>query len=359
MVCGVTAQKGMELKPRRVIGVRAAAVAVSALATLSVAGVLGAGVASAASAATVTGTTSMTNVPDTTSASGPACGTSANGPTWATDQFPTVTLSAVSTGADSWTVTITSDGSYVAFADPTTCAALISEGNITGSIQYTVTSPNTPAQTGLLSDYSGATEFSTLIDDFFGGSPTIGGGDVYTYSYQNGNYTQVGTAGGGLTITGDVKPVACTVTVTSPGNQTSAPNKAISGLQIAATSNYPGTLVFDTTQKDVNLPAGLSISSTGEITGTPTTTGTSKVTINAGNPNYLTPACVGTATFNWTVSTTASSSTGTVPTGGVETGGGKPAGDPFLPFGIILAALAVAAMGTAGGIALRRQHQGR
>jgi hypothetical protein len=350
---------------------RAAALAVSAIAALSVAGVLGAGVASAASAVTVTGRTSMTNVPDTTNgAGGGSCGTSTNGPTWATDQFPTVTLSAMpdSTPLDTWVVTITSDGSYVAFADPTNCDPLLSEGNITGTIQYTVTSPNTPSQSGLKSDYSGATEFSTLIDDFFGGSPTIGGGDIYDYSYQNGNYTQVGTEGGGLTVTGDVEPVACTVTVTNPGNQTSVVNKAISRLQAVATSNYPGTLVFDTTQKDVNLPTGLRISSTGEITGTPTKTGTSKVTIAAGNPNYLTPACVGSVTFNWTVSLTAPSSSsspspspssGKFPTGGVETGGGKPAGDPFLPFGIILAALAVAAIGTAGGIALRRQHQGR
>ncbi len=355
----------MELNPRRVIRKRAAALAISAIAALSVAGVLGAGVASAASTAVVTGTTSMTNVPDTTNgASGGSCGTSTNGPTWATDQFPTVTLSAVpvTTPADTWTVTITSNGNFIAFADPTNCDPLLSEGNITGTIEYTVTSPNTPSQSGLTSDYSGATEFSTLIDDFFGGSPTIGGGDIYSYSYQNGNYTQVGTEDGGLTVTGDVKAVPCTVTVTNPGNQTSVPNKAISGLQIAATSNYPGALVFDTTQKDVSLPQGLEISSTGLVTGTPTKTGTSVVTIAAGNPDYLTPACVGTATFTWTVSRTASSSSsssGNFPTGGVQTGGGKPAGDPFLPFGVILAALAVAAIGTAGGIALRRQHQGR
>jgi hypothetical protein len=307
----------------------------------------------------------MTNVPDTTNASGGSCGTSTNGPTWATDQFPTVTLSAMSTGTDTWNVTIDSNGSFVAFADPTTCAPLLSEGNIVGTIEYTVTSTNTPSQSGLQSDYSGATEFSTLIDDFFGGSPTIGGGNIYSYSYQDGNYTQVSTANG-LTVTGDVRPVACTVTVTNPGNQTSVLNKAISGLQITATSNYPGTLVFDTAQKDVNLPAGLSINSTGQITGKPTKTGTSVVTIAAGNPNHVTPACVGTTTFKWTVSLTApspspssSSSSGSFPTGGVETGGGKPAGDPFLPFGIGLAGLAVVAIGAAGGIALRRQHQGR
>lgn len=169
---------------------------------------LGAIPASASSAiAPVTGTTSMTNVPDTTNgAGGGACVTSPNGPSWATDQFPTVTLSAVeeTTPADTWNVTITSDGSFVGFADPLTCTALVSSGNVVGSIQYTVTSATPPSASGLKSDYSGATEFSTLIDDFFADSPTISGGDVYDYSYQGGNYTQVGTEGGGLIVTGDV-----------------------------------------------------------------------------------------------------------------------------------------------------------
>jgi len=183
----------------RFIAAAAAAAAIAATAALT-----GAGIASASTP--VIGTTSMTNVPDTTNASGPACLTTVNGPQWATDQFPTVTLSAteLTSPANTWNVTITSNGSFKGFADPITCAALVSAGNITGSVQYTVRSATPPVATGLKADYAGETEFKTLIDDFFGDSPTITGGDIYDFSYQGGNYTQVGTEGGGLVITGDV-----------------------------------------------------------------------------------------------------------------------------------------------------------
>jgi hypothetical protein len=185
--------------PYRFIAAAVAAAAIAATAALT-----GAGMASASTP--VIGNTSMTNVPDTTNASGPACLTTVNGPQWATDQYPSVTLSAteLTSPASTWNVTITSDGSFKGFADPTTCAALVSAGNIVGSIQYTVTSPTPPAASGLKTDYAGETEFSTLIDDFFGDSPTISGGDIYDFAYQGGNYTQVGTEGGGLVITGDV-----------------------------------------------------------------------------------------------------------------------------------------------------------
>jgi PASTA domain len=180
------------------------AAAVAATAIAATAALTGAGMASAST--TVTGSTSMTNVPDTTNASGPACLATVNGAQWATDQDPDVTLSAteLTSPANTWNVTITSNGSFKGFADPLTCAALVSSGSLTGTIQYTVTSPTPPVASGLKSDYTGETEFSTLIDDFFGDSPAIGGGDIYNFSYQNGNYTQVGTEGGGLVITGDV-----------------------------------------------------------------------------------------------------------------------------------------------------------
>ena len=180
------------------------AAAVAAAAIAATAALTGAGMASASTP--VIGKTSMTDVPDTTNASGPACLTTVNGPQWATDQYPSVTLSAteLTSPTNTWNVTITSNGSFKGFADPITCAGLVSAGNITGSIQYTVTSATPPAASGLKADYAGETEFSTLIDDFFGGTPTISGGDIYNFAYQGGNYTQVGTEGGGLVITGDV-----------------------------------------------------------------------------------------------------------------------------------------------------------
>ena len=88
-----------------------------------------------------------------------------------------------------------------------------------------------------------------------------------------------------------------TVTVTSPGNQTGTPGTAAS-LQIKATDSASGqTLTYSAT----GLPAGLSInSSTGLISGTPTTAGSGSVTVTAKD----TTGASGSASFTWTVSST-------------------------------------------------------
>jgi hypothetical protein len=87
-----------------------------------------------------------------------------------------------------------------------------------------------------------------------------------------------------------------TVTVTNPGNQTGTVGTAVS-LQIHATDSATGqTLTYTQT----GLPAGLSInSSTGLITGTPTTAATSNVTVTATD----TTGAHGSASFTWTIST--------------------------------------------------------
>ncbi len=92
-----------------------------------------------------------------------------------------------------------------------------------------------------------------------------------------------GTGGGG----------GNTVTVTNPGSQTSTVGTAVSK-QISATDSASGqTLTFSAT----GLPAGLSISSSGLITGTPTTAGSSNVTVTATD----TTGASGSAPFGWTV----------------------------------------------------------
>ena len=86
-----------------------------------------------------------------------------------------------------------------------------------------------------------------------------------------------------------------TVTVTSPGSQTGTVGTAAS-LQIHATDSASGqTLTYSAT----GLPAGLSISSTsGLISGTPTTAGTYSVVVTAKD----TTGASGSASFTWTIS---------------------------------------------------------
>jgi hypothetical protein len=106
-----------------------------------------------------------------------------------------------------------------------------------------------------------------------GGSMSVG----YVAAYQT-------TGSGG----GDI------VTVTNPGNQTGTVGTAAS-LQVHASDSASGqTLTYSAT----GLPAGLSInSSTGLISGTPTTAGNSNVTVKATD----TTGASGSAAFSWTI----------------------------------------------------------
>jgi serine protease len=92
-----------------------------------------------------------------------------------------------------------------------------------------------------------------------------------------------------------------TVTVTSPGNQSGTVGTAVS-LQVSAADSASGqTLTYSAT----GLPAGLSISSSGLISGTPTTAGTSSVTVTATD----TTGAHGSAAFTWTTTSPGGSCT--------------------------------------------------
>jgi hypothetical protein len=93
-----------------------------------------------------------------------------------------------------------------------------------------------------------------------------------------------------------------TVTVTNPGSQTGTVGTPIGAVQIHAADSASGQSL---TYSAAGLPAGLSISSTGLISGTPTTAGTSNVTVTATDST----GASGSAAFTWTVS------------GGTSTGG--------------------------------------
>jgi beta-galactosidase len=106
-----------------------------------------------------------------------------------------------------------------------------------------------------------------------------------------------------------------TVTVTGPGTQTSTVGTAVS-LQVHASDSASGQTL---TYTAAGLPAGLSVNSgSGLISGTPTTAGTSSVTVTAKD----TTGASGSATFTWTVSSGSGS-------GGVDISAGGPAAAPF------------------------------
>ncbi|MFF2746769.1 M4 family metallopeptidase [Kitasatospora sp. NPDC058048] len=106
------------------------------------------------------------------------------------------------------------------------------------------------------------------------------------------------------------------VTVTNPGNQSTAVGGAVN-LQVSATG---GTAPL--TYTATGLPTGLSISSSGAITGTASTAGTYNVTVTAKDAAGKT----GSTSFTWTVSTGGGSCTPAQLLGnaGFETGTATP-----------------------------------
>jgi Zn-dependent metalloprotease len=119
------------------------------------------------------------------------------------------------------------------------------------------------------------------------------------YGTHCAEYNAVNAAWAAVSVTGsDPVPGTCpgqpgAPTVTNPGNQTGTVGTAVS-LQIHASDPNSQTLTYSAT----GLPAGLSINaSSGLISGTPTTAGTSSVTVTAKNTSNLT----GTTTFTFTI----------------------------------------------------------
>jgi endoglucanase len=109
----------------------------------------------------------------------------------------------------------------------------------------------------------------------------------------NFNYTGTNTAPSSVTCTPQGGTTGNTVTVTNPGSRTGTVGTAVS-LQIQASDSAAGqTLTYSAT----GLPAGLAISSSGLISGTPTAAGTSSVTVTARDGT----GASGSATFRWSI----------------------------------------------------------
>jgi hypothetical protein len=133
-----------------------------------------------------------------------------------------------------------------------------------------------PVRTGSYSERIDHFSVLRTIEDMYG-LPYAGSAATATSITDAWNTT----AGGG------------SVGVTPPGNQTGTVGTPVS-LQLQATDTAVGTLSWSA----AGLPAGLSInSSTGLVSGTPTTAGTFSVTVTATDSTG--PS--GGATFTWTV----------------------------------------------------------
>ncbi|MEV5942746.1 putative Ig domain-containing protein [Streptomyces sp. NPDC051994] len=130
--------------------------------------------------------------------------------------------------------------------------------------------------------------------------------------------TGLGTPNGTAAFTGGTS-TGNTVSVANPGNQSTQVNTAAS-LQMKATdSDSSQSLTYSAT----GLPAGLSINaSTGLISGTPTTAGSSNVTVTAKDSTNAS----GSTSFTWNVTTAGGGCTATQLLGnpGFETGSAAP-----------------------------------
>ena len=87
--------------------------------------------------------------------------------------------------------------------------------------------------------------------------------------------------------------IARTVSVSKPAPQTGPVGKPVTSLQIKASDSAGAPLTFAA----FHLPAGLKISSSGLIGGTPTTPGSSEVTVTAKDAS----GASGGTTFSWTI----------------------------------------------------------
>ncbi|WP_405590496.1 arabinofuranosidase catalytic domain-containing protein [Streptomyces sp. NBC_01190] len=186
-----------------------------------------------------------------------------------------------------------------------------------GSSNFTLKYGNATSG-GLTTTYSGAlpkgyspmkTDSSLLLGT--GGDNSVSGqGEFFEGAITAGfpsdateNAVQAGLAAAGYGSTTG----ANTITVTDPGAQNATVGTPVTGPQIQATDSASGqTLTYSAT----GLPPGLSISSSGLITGTPTTAGSNSVTVTATDST----GAKGSASFTWTI--TADSTTGGTTGGG-------------------------------------------
>jgi hypothetical protein len=249
--------------------------------------------------------THTSNLYDVTTGSNGSCGSSLlctaktgyDGPTgWGT---PDGLTAFESNGTTSNTVTVTNPGSQSGTVG-TAASLQISASDSASGQTLTYSATGLPAGLSINSS-------TGLIS----GTPTTAGSNSVVVTVKD-TTGATGTADFTWTIN---SATGNTVTVTNPGSQTGTVGTAAS-LQISASDSASGqTLTYSAT----GLPAGLSInSSTGLISGTPTTAGSNSVAVTVKD----TTGATGTADFTWTINPASGScsSQQLLTNGGFETG---------------------------------------
>ncbi|ALO91746.1 Neutral zinc metalloprotease [Streptomyces hygroscopicus subsp. limoneus] len=189
---------------------------------------------------------------------------------------------------------------------------LLSEGSgtkVINGVTYNSPTSDGVAVTGIGRDaalkiwYKALTTYMTSSTNYAGARTAALNAAAALYGANSTQYAGVGNAFAGINVGSHINPPSSGVTVTNPGSQSATVGTAVN-LQIQASSTNSGALTYSAS----GLPAGLSInSSTGLISGTPTTAGTSSTTVTVTDSTGAT----GTATFGWTVSATGGGCTST------------------------------------------------
>ncbi|BBB01223.1 putative neutral zinc metalloprotease [Actinacidiphila reveromycinica] len=194
-----------------------------------------------------------------------------------------------------------------AVADPATGLAVYDSYQASGWQVYGGTSASSPIIASVYAlagaPASGTTPASypyahtgSLNDVTSGSNGSCSGSYLCTAGTGYDGPTGLGTPNGTAAFTNGTSTGGNTVTVTNPGSQSTQTGAAVS-LQISGSDSASGqTLTYSAT----GLPAGLSISSSGLISGTATTAGTYSVTVTAKDSTNAS----GSTSFTWTVSTT-------------------------------------------------------
>jgi subtilase family serine protease len=204
-----------------------------------------------------------------------------------------------------------------AVADPATGVAVYDSYQATGWQVYGGTSASSPIIAGVYADAGtpGASDYpskypyqntASLNDVTSGSNGSCSPSYLCTAGVGYDGPTGLGTPNGLAAFTSGGSSTE-TVSVTNPGSKSGTVGTATS-LQITGSDSAGKTLSYTAT----GLPAGLTISTSGLISGTPTTAGTYSVTVTASSGSAS-----GSAGFSWTV---GSPVTGGVTNGGFESG---------------------------------------